>query len=381
MTDLGPNAPLIGRPGSRAELMTPALVLDLDALEGNIAQMAAFCRARGVALRPHAKTHKSLAVARRQIGAGARGVSVATLGEAEVMARGGIPGVLITSPVVTPAKIARLLALDAAAEGLMVVADDPGNVADLARAAGDAESGKPLQAAVALDLGAHRIGAADPAAALSLARQIAAAGSLTFAGVHAYAGPLQHIADYDERRRQAQAAGARVAELVAGLRDAGLDPALVSGGGTGTHDIDSRGGPFTELQAGSYVFTDVQYDAVALRADAPRPFAPALFVRTAVISANHAGFATTDGGLKRFATDGPLPEIASGAPAGARYRFKGDEHGQVVFARDGDSLPLGAAVECLTPHCDPTVNLYDRYHVVRGDTLVEIWPVDARGAI
>ncbi len=100
-----------------------------------------------------------------------------------------------------------------------------------------------------------------------------------------------------------------------------------------------------------------------------------------MISANHAGFVTTDAGLKRFATDGPLPELAAGAPAGAGYRFKGDEHGQVVFADGGHGLPLGAAVECLTPHCDPTVNLYDHYHVVRGDTLVDIWPVDARGAI
>jgi D-serine deaminase-like pyridoxal phosphate-dependent protein len=216
MTDLGPNAPLIGRPGSRAELMTPALVLDLDALERNIAGMAGFCRARGVALRPHAKTHKSLAIARKQLAAGALGISVATLGEAEVMVRGGIPGLLITSPVVTRAKIARLLALNAAAEGLMVVADDPGNVNALARAAGEA-GGKPLQVAVALDLGGHRIGAADPGAALAVARRIAESEGLGFAGVHAYAGPLQHVEDYGARRRQAKAASAEVAGLVAGL--------------------------------------------------------------------------------------------------------------------------------------------------------------------
>ena len=120
---------------------------------------------------------------------------------------------------------------------------------------------------------------------------------------------------------------------------------------------------------------------VVLREDVPRPFEPSLFVRTTVISANREGVATTDGGLKRFATDGPLPEIASGAPAGATYRFRGDEHGQVVFANGADRLPLGSAVECLTPHCDPTVNLYDCYHVVRGETMLDIWPVDARGAI
>ncbi|MCH8213331.1 MAG: hypothetical protein IIC54_04590 [Proteobacteria bacterium] len=172
-----------------------------------------------------------------------------------------------------------------------------------------------------------------------------------------------------------------VGELQEKLDAAGIAPPLVSGAGTGTHDIDALHGPFTELQVGSYIFTDVQYNAVALREDTPRPFEPALFVRTTVVSTNVGGQVTTDGGLKRFASDGPLPEIASGAPDGARYEFKGDEHGRVVFAKDSDSLPLGAAVECLTPHCDPTVNLYDHYHVVRGDTLVDIWPVDGRGVI
>ena len=378
MTNLGPNAHLVGRPGSRAELMTPALLIDLDALERNIAKMADFCRFHGVALRPHAKTHKSVTIARMQIAAGAIGVSVATLGEAEVMASGGIPGVLITSPVVTPAKIGRLLALDDQAEGLMVVADDPDNVDALARVqAGQ----KPLKVVVALDLGGRRIGVAGTDAALALARRIADSETLDFAGIHAYAGPLQHIEDYGERRRRAEQANAMVIEIKEKLESAGLGPPLISGAGTGTHEIDARYGPFTELQAGSYIFTDVEYNAVVLREDVPRPFEPSLFVRTTVISANREGVATTDGGLKRFATDGPLPEIASGAPAGATYRFRGDEHGQVVFANGADRLPLGAAVECLTPHCDPTVNLYDCYHVVRGETMLDIWPVDARGAI
>jgi 3-hydroxy-D-aspartate aldolase len=279
---------------------------------------------------------------------------------------------------VTPAKIDRLVALDRDAEGLMVVADNPDNVAALARAA---TAGRRLEVVCALDLGGNRIGAVDPDAAVALAKRIAGADTLEFAGVHAYAGPLQHIADYRERRRLAKAAGEQVAALRDKLREARLDPAIISGVGTGTHDIDARDGPYTEMQVGSYVFTDVEYNAVALREYAARPFEPALFVRTTVISTNLAGFVTTDAGLKRFATDSVLPEIAAGAPAGATYSFKGDEHGRVTFAEAGQSLPPGAAIECLTPHCDPTVNLYDHYHVVRGDTLVDIWPVDARGAI
>jgi len=378
MPDFGTNRELIGRPGSRDALMTPALVIDLDALERNIARMVEYGTWRGVALRPHAKTHKSVRIARMQVVAGALGVSVATLGEAEVMARAGIAGVLLTSPVVTPAKIERLIALDRDAEDLMVVADHPDNVDALARAA---TIGRRLKVVSALDLGGNRIGAAHPEAALALAKRIAGADTLEFAGVHAYAGPLQHIADYRQRQRLANLASANVAELRDGLRAAGLSAPMISGVGTGTHDIDARDGPYTELQVGSYIFTDVEYNAVALREDAPQPFEPALFVRTTVISANLEGFVTTDAGLKRFATDSVLPEIAAGAPAGATYSFKGDEHGRVTFAQPGQTLPLGAAVECLTPHCDPTVNLYDHYHVVRGDTLVDIWPVDARGAI
>ncbi len=379
MPQLGPNAHLIGRPGSRVQLMTPALVIDLDALEGNIARMAEHARRHGVGLRPHAKTHKSVTIARMQVTAGALGACVATLGEAEVMVEGGVPGVLITTPVVTPAKIARLMALHRRADGLMVVADHLGNVDELASAA--REGGGGLAVAAALDVGGHRIGAVGTDAALAVARRIDEAGSLAFAGIHAYAGPLQHIEDYGERRRRAEDVGAMVGELREKLDGAGIAPPLVSGAGTGTHDIDALHSPFTELQVGSYIFTDVQYDAVALREDMPRPFEPALFVRTTVVSTNVGGQVTTDGGLKRFASDGPPPQIASGAPDGARYEFKGDEHGRVVFAKDGDSLPLGAAVECLTPHCDPTVNLYDHYHVVRGDTLVDIWPVDGRGVI
>ena len=378
MPELGPNRELIGRPGSRAALMTPALVVDLDALERNIARMAEYGAGRGIALRPHAKTHKSVRIARMQVAAGALGISVATLGEAEVMARAGITGVLLTSPVVTAAKIERLIALDRDTEGLMVVADHPDNIDALARAA----AGKRrLKVVAALDLGGNRIGAADPDAALALAKRIASADTLAFAGVHAYAGQLQHIADYRERRRLADVASSLVAELRDKLLAAGLGPPMISGVGTGTHDIDAQGGPYTELQVGSYIFTDVEYNAVALREDAPQPFEPALFVRTTVISTNLEGFVTTDAGLKRFATDSVLPEIAAGAPAGATYSFKGDEHGRVTFAEPGQTLPLGAAIECLTPHCDPTVNLYDLYHVVRGDTLVDIWPVDARGAI
>lgn len=379
MSDKGPNAALIGQPGSREKLMTPALLVDLDAMERNIARMAEYCRERGVGLRPHAKTHKSVTIARMQIEAGALGVCAATLGEAEALAGQGVPGVLITSPVVGAARIGRLIDLNAHADGLKVVADNPANVEALSQAAGTA--GKPLELFVELDIGTHRTGARSPDVALAVARQISQSNSLVFAGIHAYAGHIQHIEGFEERRRAAEDCAARLKLLTDGLEAESMLPPIVSGAGTGSHAIDAGRGNYTEMQCGSYIFTDVQYNACALRADEPLPFEPALFVQTTVISSNGDGLAITDGGLKRFATDGPAPQIVRGAPEGSTYRFKGDEHGAVVLPDGVADLPLGTIVECLTPHCDPTVNLYDWYHVVRGDTLADIWPVDARGAI
>jgi D-serine deaminase-like pyridoxal phosphate-dependent protein len=373
------NTPLIGTPGSRAQLTTPALVIDLDAMERNIARMAEHCRKHGVALRPHAKTHKSIRIAQLQVAAGAVGICAATLGEAEVLAGAGIPDVLITSPVVGEARIARLIALNEKATGLKVVTDNVSVAEALSRAAG--EAGKPLEVFVELDIGTRRTGARTPEAALAVARQVAKSNSLVFAGIHAYAGHLQHIADYAARRAEADRCARPLAVFTEQLDAEGIRPPIISGAGTGSHEIDARRGNYSEMQCGSYIFTDVQYNACALRQGAAQPFETGLFVQLTVISSNGDGQPITDGGLKRFATDGPPPEILRGAPAGSKYIFKGDEHGAIVLPDGIKDLPIGSKIECLSPHCDPTVNLYDHYHIVRGDMLVDIWPVDARGVI
>jgi D-serine deaminase-like pyridoxal phosphate-dependent protein len=379
--DLGssPNESLVGIPGGRSRLSTPALVLDLDILERNIAAMAAHCEATGQALRPHSKSHKSVAIARTQKAAGSSGVCCATIRETEIMVGAGIESVLTTSPVSTPTKIARLMALHDATEHLMVVSDTSENVAALAEATAGCDAGRPLAVLVDFDVGLHRTGAADAAAAVALAQQIDAADSLRFAGVQAYYGHLQHIADYAERVAAVAGESERLTVTVAALTEAGLAPPLVTGGGTGTHDIDHRDGVLTELQAGSYIFADVQYNAVALTESEPRPFGSSLTVAASVVNNIHDTHAVIDAGLKSFATDGPAPEYATGAPIGSTYRYMGDEHGAVVFGEANDRLEVGAPVSCVVPHCDPTVNLWDVYHCVRGDTLVDIWRVDARG--
>lgn len=378
MTDLGPNAGLIGKPGSRYALDTPALLVDLDALERNIAAMAGHARAAGVALRPHAKTHKSARIAALQVEAGALGICCVTMGEAEIMVRAGIPGVHITSPQVTSAKINRLIALNVAPHrGLSVVVDHPDNLAALDRAA--LVAGKPLDVLVDFSAGHHRTGCATADDLIALARAAASAKGIRLRGTQSYSGNLQHVPVRRERRARAMAELDRLRAIIARLRGLGIELPIISGAGTGTFDLDPEARLFTELQVGSYVFMDVDYQRALKDGRNAPPFETALFVTTSVVSVNGEGYVTTDGGLKSFATDGPDPEPAAGAPPGSRYEFFGDEHGKLILPPGAARPALGALIECVTPHCDPTVNLHDLYHLVRGDTLVDIWPVDARG--
>lgn len=378
MTDLGPNAHLIGVQGSRGALDTPALIVDLDIMERNIAAMAAHARAVGVKLRPHAKTHKSVKIAELQVRSGALGVCCATLGEAEVMVRAGIPGVHITSPQVTLSKIERLFALNAHDHhGLSVVVDNPTNLTALAAAA--QADGKPLDVLVDFYAGHGRTGAVSEEAVLELVWGIGASRVLRFRGLQAYAGNLQHLAVREERRARTLEVLKRLAAIVERLKKEGIPVPIVTGAGTGTFDLDPEAHVFTELQVGSYIFMDVDYNNALREGRNTLPFETSLFVQTAVVSTNVEGYVTCDAGLKAFATDGPKPVIARGAPEGATYTFFGDEHGKLILPEGVAKPEIGHRLECVTPHDDPTVNLYDVYHVVRGDTLVDIWPVDARG--
>jgi D-serine deaminase-like pyridoxal phosphate-dependent protein len=372
---------LIGRQGSRADLNTPVLILDVEALDRNIAAMAALAAGRGVALRPHAKTHKSVDIARRQIAAGALGVCCAKIGEAEVLADGGVTGILITSPVAAPRAVERLAALAARSEGLMAVVDHPAVAArlDAALDGALAAAGARLGVLIDIDPGIARTGVASPEKAVELARAIAALPHLEGRGVQFYCGSQQHIADYAERRAAIVERTAYLGQVIAALADAGFAPAIVSGSGTGTHRIDLDLGVFTELQAGSYVFMDKQYLDCDLTGDAAAPFEVSLGVDSRVVSANHAGLVTIDAGFKSLSTDGGVAVARSGAGEGAAFFFMGDEHAALVEPGIGERMVPGDPVSLIVPHCDPTVNLYDHYHVVAGDTLVAIWPVSARG--
>jgi 3-hydroxy-D-aspartate aldolase len=353
-----------------ADLRTPALIVDLDALERNIDKMAAHCRASGIALRPHAKTHKCVEIARRQITAGAIGQCCTSLEEAEALVAGEIASVLVTAPLVAEPAIRRMLELNTACPGLMAVADNEETIHRLARAAFGA--GQTLKLLVDIDIGHHRTGTLPGKPAAALASLIARSPNLEFAGIQGYAGHLMHVADRAERQA-GLAAGLEQLRLTRDLlRGMGLAPGIVTGGGTGSFDIDPAQQVLTELQAGSYVFMDRQYNEVWTGPDDPPPFEISLFVLSRVVSANHPGMATTDAGLKAFATDAGAPVVSFGPDA--TYSLFGDEYGRIALAENAVAR-LGDAVACMTPHCDPTVNLYGHYLVVRGGELVDRWPI------
>ncbi|MFT3725662.1 MAG: DSD1 family PLP-dependent enzyme [Hyphomonadaceae bacterium] len=375
MNDRELHSHLIGQQGGRKAFNTPVLVIDLDALERNIATMAKFAKERGIALRPHAKTHKSADIANKQIAAGAVGVCCAKLGEAEAMADGGVGAILITSPVVSAPAIGRLMRLNARIPDLRVTVDNLDNVSALAAAAKAA--GKTLQVLIDIDPGIRRTGVPSPEAAIEVGKRIQQFAELRFLGVQYYCGREQHIESYADRRSAIEDRTAYLKTVIEALTGIGMAPGVVTGGGTGTHRIDADLGVLNELQVGSYVLMDRQYNECDLTGSGALPYETSLQIDARVVSANTPGLATIDAGFKAMATDGGPPTVISGAPAGSIFHFMGDEHGLVVPGEQ--KLAIGDIVTLAAPHCDPTVNLYDFFHVVRGDTLVDIWQVQGRG--
>ena len=372
-----PNENLIGVPGSRHSIHTPALVLDLDILESNIRKMAAFANCRLEKLRPHAKTHKSAKIAQMQIDAGAVGVCCAKLGEAETLAALGIDGILITSPIVTAEKIERLLDLNDQMDELLIVVDNIQVGKRLVEYV--ARRARPLQVLVDMGAGGNRTGAATPQAAAQIAAYLQGHANVEMRGLQVYAGYLQHIENYNARVTAAEIERTRIKTAMSEFRAIGASLDIVAGSGTGTFDLDAGEEVFSELQVGSYVFMDTEYNRVNKPTSSSSGFQTSLFVQSCVISANVAGKATVDAGFKAFSTDGPKPVVVGGAPTSSGFAFMGDEHGCVLLPDGATPLRVGDIVTFETPHCDPTVNLYDTYCCVRGNDLVDIWPVDTRG--
>ena len=362
---------------TKATIPTPALVVDLDAFEANVKKMADHCRQAKCGFRPHAKTHKCPAIAQRQMTAGARGICAATVPEAEALAAAGIRGILLTSPIVDAGKIGRMVALASGGAEVMLSVGSQRQASLLAEAAEAARVDIPVL--IDLDVGDRRTGSLPGEPAVELARQIARSKRLQIQGVQAYAGHASHTVGFEARQQTSRTAMGKAVETKALLQKAGFDAKILSGGSTGTYNIDSAIDGVTELQVGSYVFMDVDYRRIGgaggqtIYAD----FQPSLTVLTTVVNATHSDRRSIDAGTKAIDTTTTNLPQAKNWP-GLVYAKSGDEFGALTTEAGGTLPSLGERLEFIVPHCDPSVNLYDRLYACRGEKVENIWPVVAR---
>jgi len=357
------------------EVDTPALLLDLEAFERNLARLPESLGGLGVRVRPHSKSHKCPQIALRQIARGAVGVCCQKVSEAEAMVHGGVGDVLIANEVVGTQKLARLAALAKRAH-VGVCADDAANVEDLDRAA--AAAGVMLDVLVEVNVGANRCGVEPGRPALDLARAIARSANLRFAGIHAYQGAAQHLRTPERRRTAIASAVSAVRETLAMLEREQLRAEIVTGAGTGTYLLEATSQVYNEIQPGSYVFMDADYGRNLGEDGRPaREFEQSLFILATVMSHPSAQRAVCDVGLKAHSVDSGMPGVV--AVAGAAYTKASDEHGVIELAGPG-TLRLGQKIRLIPGHCDPTVNLYDWLVCYRGERVEQIWPIAARGA-
>ena len=377
ISDLQIEPIILDEPISIDQLPTPALTIDLDIFDANIAKMQSHLNAAGLGLRCHTKIHKSPIIARKQIAAGAIGVCCATISEAEVMLAGGITKILITSPVVTDDKILRLLAMCQKSSEVEIVVDYIQGADRISELAGEMKLN--IGVLVDLDPGMGRTGIEPGQKALELVRHIGeACPNLTFNGLQMYIGNCMHVQGFEKRRDKYLHLISKGIETKELLESNGIQVSVFSGGGTGTYDIDAELGALTDLQAGSYAFMDVEYrDIGGQGTETFVDFEPSLFSLVTAISKPQERLITVDAGIKCLATDTGYPEFRD--VEGATYHFGGDEHGIIQLNNSSRQINLGDRLSVITPHCDPTVNLYDYYYPYRQGMVTEIWPISARG--
>jgi len=356
---------------------TPALVIELEAFEANLAAMARFARTSGVRLRPHAKTHKCPLIARKQIEAGAVGQCCQKVGEAEALVDGGVGDILVTNEIVDPRKLERLARL--ATRARIALCFDHADAVDAASKAARAV-GVELGALVEVEVGMRRCGIAGGAPAVALARRIAEAPGLRFRGLQAYQGAAQHLQTRAEREHAIAAAADAVRATLAELDRAGLACEFVTGAGTGTYRLEVASGVWNELQAGSYLFMDTEYARIDGNAAPGRrydDYAHSLFVLASVMSVP-PGRAVLDAGLKSFSAEKGFPWVHG--RAGIEVTGVSDEHTRLELSFAAPTLSLNEKVWLIPGHCDPTINLHEVYVAVRNGVVEALWPIAARGA-
>jgi 3-hydroxy-D-aspartate aldolase len=355
---------------------TPCLLVELNAFERNVAKMAKFVKDRGVRHRAHAKSHKSSDIAIYQIEkGGACGVCCQKVSEAEALVSAGIRDVLVSNEVVSPKKIERLAALATRAR-VIVCVDDMENVDDLS--VGAQKYGVTIECLVEIDVGGGRCGVIPGEPAVKIAKKIHAAPGLRFVGVQAYQGVAQHVYDYTERKALIEAAIEQTANTIRSLKTQGLHCDIVGGAGTGTFEMEGASGVYNELQCGSYIFMDADYQRVKdANGEFISEFENSLFIYTSVMSKTKADKAICDAGLKAQSVDSGMPVVYGRTDV--EYIKCSDEHG--VINDPHNVLRLNEKLKLVPGHCDPTVNVYDWYVAVRNGRVEALWPVTARGMI
>ncbi|CDZ77696.1 D-threonine aldolase [Legionella massiliensis] len=364
----------------KEELDTPCLVIDQEKLHSNLELMRQHASHSQVNLRPHCKTHKCSKLAKLQLEYGAIGISVAKVSEAEGLINEGVRGVLITSPIVTSYKIARLLRCLQKAPDTIIVLDNEENLRELNQAAASIQ--QRLNVLVDLDPGIGRTGL-KPEPALQLAKKVVNSDWLSLLGLQCYAGNLQHISSYEERKARSLAVMQQASGVVRNFREAGLPCEILSGTGTGTYDIDVAASEITEIQPGSYTVMDVEYAAIGSKENQQTftSFQHAMTLLTTVISSNREEHVTVDAGTKAIYVDAHnKPKIISHTSLAYDWGGFGDEQGK-ISAVNGAKLPKNKEViELIVPHCDPTINLYNQFFLTSNDVVVDVWDIDLRGA-
>jgi len=356
------------------DICTPALIVDLDAFEHNIEVMHRYIVENGLRHRAHAKTHKSVDIALYQMEhGGACGICCQKVSEAEAMVSGGVKDVLVSNQVVDLRKIDRLAMMAKKARALVCV-DDAGNIDDLSAAA--VKHGVTIECLVEIDCGAGRCGVLWGAPVVTLAKKIAASNGLKFSGLQAYQGAAQHVHDFEERKGKIDTAIKQVADTVEMLKAEGLECDIVGGAGTGSYYFEGTSGIYNEMQCGSYIFMDADYQRVKDdKGGNISEFENSLFIWTSVMSKAKADKAICDAGLKAQSVDSGLPVIFGRDDI--EYIKCADEHG-VISDPDG-TLKLNDKLKLVPGHCDPTCNVYDWYVGVRNGKVECLWPVSARG--
>ncbi|MFN7650211.1 MAG: alanine racemase [Acidobacteriota bacterium] len=354
-------------------LPTPSMVVDLDLFDKNLKTMADYAKSAPIQLRPHVKVHKSLDIAKRQVALGAIGVTTATIAESELMSRGGIKGVLWTKQPASNNNIMRAVNLSKADPTFMFVVDDANVLAKVDEAAAAAKT--KCRLVVAVYAGLTRQGIANGKPAVDLAQRVMAAKNVSFEGWMAYSGGASHTKGWEARRRKSVEDLSGVNETVALAKKAGLPSGIVSGGSTGTYNMDHELG-LTELECGSYVFMDSIYRAVGGKSNGEiyTDFDNSLSIIATVDSKHHAGQATIDYGNKALIQ---TTDQVKGMPW-MRLEKQGAEYGILRWNDGGGETKVGDRVEIYCSNLDMSTNCYDRYYIARGNQIVDVWPIMGR---